>query len=158
MAANVDQLPEDGTQRLLIRPKQATVIAFSVAMGVTFSLFAGALLVMGSPVAALICVGICGSSIYAMASWHLWVDSERVGVTRFPFGASCRRDQLARLQISLMGRGGHVCAFIRKDGYTAFRVSAKPFGSAQLKALAQSLGVPYYDAFSGGPFDFKSLI
>lgn len=158
MTPNIDQLPADGSERLLIRPKTATVITFSVAMGVTFSIIAGALLVMGSPVAALICLGICGLSIYAMARWHLWLDSERVGVARFPFSTSCRRDQLARLQVSLVGRGGQVCAFVRKDGHTAFRVSAKPFGATQLKALAQSVGVPYYDLFPGGPIDFESRL
>jgi len=47
MAANLDELPADCSQRLLIRPKKATVIAFNVAMGVTSLIFAGTTLVMG---------------------------------------------------------------------------------------------------------------
>ena len=155
MAANLDPLPADSSQRLVIRPQKATVITFSVAMGTTSVIVAGAMLVMGSPEMALVWMGICGLLVYAMASWHLWVDSERVGVRRFPWGASCRRDQLDRMQIVFAGRGGTVCAFVRKDGHTAFRVSAKPYGTTQLTALARSLGVPYIDLFSSPPIDFQ---
>ena len=154
VAANLDQLPADGSQRLVIRPRKATVIAFSVAMGTVSLIFAGATLVLGSLWAALICLAIGGMLVYAMLSWYLWVDAERVGVHRLPWGASCRRDQLLRLQIVFAGRGGRVCAFLRKDGHTAFRVSANPFGNRQLEALAQSLGVPYSDLFSAGPLEF----
>jgi hypothetical protein len=157
MAANLEQLPADGSQRLVIRPKTATVVAFDVAIGATSLIGVGATMVKGSPVAALVCLGVGGLCVYAMASWYLWVDSERVGVNRFPWGASCRRDQLGRLQIVFAGRGGRVCAFIRKDGHTAFRVSANPYGNAQLKALARSLGVPYYDMFSAGSFDIRDI-
>ncbi|HKV29383.1 MAG TPA: hypothetical protein VJT14_00020 [Candidatus Dormibacteraeota bacterium] len=157
MAAHLDQLPSDGSQRLVIRPQKATVITFNVAMGTVSLIFAGVMLVQGSPAAALVCLGIYGLLVYAIASWYLWVDSERVGVTRVPWGASCRRDQLGRMQIVFGGRGGNLCAFVRKDGHTAFRVSAKPFGAAQLKALARSLGVPYYDFFSAGAFDIQDI-
>ncbi|HYS01582.1 MAG TPA: hypothetical protein VET82_04450 [Candidatus Eisenbacteria bacterium] len=153
MAANLDQLPADGTQRLVIRPQQSRVIAFSVVIG-TMSLLA-AIVVRSNPVAALVCLGIGGLCVYAVANWHLWVDSERVGVSRFPWGASCRRDQLDRLEILFVLRGGQACAFVRKDGHTAFRVSATPFGTTQLKALAGSLGVPYYDLFSGGSINIQ---
>ena len=152
MAANLNQLPADGTQRLVIRPQKSKVITFSVVIG-TISLI-GAGVLLSSPVAALVWLGIGGLCIYAVLGWHLWVDSERVGVSRFPWGASCRRDQLDRLQIVFAGRGGHACAFVRKDGHAAFRVSANPFGTTQLKALAQSLGVPYYDLFSRGSLEF----
>jgi hypothetical protein len=155
MAASLNELPADGTQRLVIRPRKATVIAFSVAMGTVSLIFAGAMLVLGSPVGALVCLGVGGFMVYAMTRWHLWVDSERVGVTRFPWGASCRRDQLARMEIVFAGRGGTICAFIRKNGHTAFRVSAKPFGTPQLGALAKSLDVPYLDMFSANAFDVK---
>ncbi len=155
MAANLDQLPADGSQRLVIRPQKSTVITFNVAMGTTSLIGAGFMLVQGSPVAALVCLGIFGLLVYAMASWYLWVDSERVGVTRLPWGASCRRDQLDRMQIVFAGRGGTVCAFVRKDGHTAFRVSAKPYGAIQLKTLARSLGVPYIDLFSSPSIDFQ---
>ncbi len=107
------------------------------------------MLVRGTLSAALFCLGIGGLFVYAVLSWHLWVDSERVGVSRFPWGASCRRDQLDRMQIVHVGRGGRACAFVRKGGRTAFRVSAKPFG------LARSLGVPYYDLFSGSSIDIQ---
>jgi hypothetical protein len=33
MAANLDQLPADGSQRLVIRPQQSTLITFSVIIG-----------------------------------------------------------------------------------------------------------------------------
>jgi len=155
MAANLDQLPADGTHRLVIRPQKSLVITYNGAMGTTSLIFAGAMLVRGSLSAALVCLGIGGLCIYAVQYWHLCVDSERVGVRRFPWGASCRRDQLDRMQIAFVGRGGRVCSFVRKDGRTAFRVSAKPFGTTQLKALARSLGVPYYDLFSGSSIDIQ---
>jgi len=157
MAANLDQLPADGTQRLVIRPQKSMVITFSVAMGTIFLIGTGAMLVLGSPSAALVCLGIGGLFVYAMVSAYLWVDRERVGVSRFPWGASCRRDQLDRLQIVFVGRSRRACAFVRKDGHTAFRVSAKPFGTTQLKALAESLGVPYYDLFSGSSIDIQPV-
>jgi hypothetical protein len=149
MAANLKLLPADGSQRLVIRPQQSMVNTFCVVMGAMSLIGVGAMLVLGSPRGALICLGIGGLCIYGVLSWHLWVDSERVGVRRLPWGASCRRDELARLQIVFGGRGGPLCAFVRKDGPTAFRVSANPFGRTQLMALARALGVPYYDLFSG---------
>ena len=155
LAANLDQLPADGTQRLVIRPQKSRVIAFNVTMGIISLIGAGAMLTAGSPVSALVCLGMGGLVIYAVLGWHLWVDSERVGVSRFPWGASCRRDQLDRLELVFGGRGGNACAFVRKGGHTAFRVSAKPFGTTQLKALARSLGVPYYDLFSGRSIDIQ---
>jgi hypothetical protein len=155
MAANPNQLPMDGTQRLVIRVQTWRVMAFSVVMGIMSLIVAGDLLVRGSPVAALVALGIGGLFVYMAMSPYLWVDSVRVGVSRFPWGASCRRDQLDRMQIVFAGRGGTVCAFVRKNGHTAFRVSAKPYGTTQLTALAQSLGVPYVDLFSSPPIDFQ---
>lgn len=155
MEANLDQLPADGSQRVVIRPLKSFVMTASVAFGVIFLIGTGAMLVQGSPSAALVCVGIGALCICAALYWHLWVDSDRVGVSRFPWGASCRRDQLGRLQIVVAGRGNSACEFIRKDGHTAFSVSAKPFGTTQLKALARSLGVPYYDLFSGASVDIQ---
>jgi hypothetical protein len=152
MAANLD-LPADGSQRLVLRPQKWRVMSFSVATGILSLVGAG--IVMGSPVSALVCLGIGGLVIYATNSWHLWVDSERVGVSRVPWGASCRRNQLDRLQIVHGGRGGPLCAFVRKDGHTAFRVSADAYGHPQLKALARSLGVPYFDLISGGSIDIQ---
>jgi hypothetical protein len=158
MAANLDQLPADGSQRLVIRPQKSFTITASAAFGTIFLIGAGAMLVEGSLSAALACVGIGASCICAVLYWNLWVDAERVGVTRFPWGASCRRDQLGRMQIVYAGRGNYACDFVRKDGRTAFRVSAKPFGTTQLKALARSLGVPYYDLFSGGSSNLQDII
>jgi len=155
MAANLDQIPADGAQRLVIRAQKSRVIAFSVAIGTTSLIGAGAILVLGSPAAALVCLGIGGLFVYAMASAYLWLDWERVGVSRYPWGASCRRDQLDRLQIVFVGRSRRACAFVRKDGHTAFRVSADMYGATQLKALAGSLGVPYYDLFSGSSINIQ---
>jgi hypothetical protein len=155
MAANLDQLPADGGQRLVIRVQKSMVITSLVAIGTIFLIGAAALLAMGSPSASLSCLGIGGVFLYALLSRYLWVDSERVGVRRLPWGASCRRDELDRMQIVFAGRGGPLCAFVRKDGHTAFRVPANLFGTTQLKALAQSLGLPYYDLFSGSSIDFQ---
>jgi amino acid permease len=66
MAANLDQLPADGSQRVVIRPQRSTVIAFNVVMGTISLIGAGAMLVQGSPVAALVCLGIYGLLVYAM--------------------------------------------------------------------------------------------
>lgn len=150
---DLDQLPADGTQRLVIRPPRPTLITFGVIIGTVTLLGAGVKLNGRSLVPVLVWLGIGGLFMYGLYRWHLWVDSERVGVSRLPWGASCRRDQLDRLQIIFAGRGGSTCDFVRKDGRTAFRVSAKPFGATQLKALARSLGVPYYDLFSGSSID-----
>ena len=155
MAANLDQLPADGTQRLVIRGQQSKVMAFSVFMGTISLIGAGLMLVRGTLSAALVCLGTGGLFVYAAVSAHLWVDSERVGVSRLPWGASCRRDQLDRLQIVFVGRSRPACAFVRKDGHTAFRVSAGLYGTTQIKALARSLGVPYYDLFSGSSIDIQ---
>jgi hypothetical protein len=157
MAANLDQLPADGSQRLVIRPQKSRVIAFSVAIGVTTLVVGGDMLLRGSVGPALGCLGIGGLFVYAVLYWHLWADAERVGVSRLPWGASCQRQELARLQIVFGGRGGHLCAFVRKDGHTAFRVSETPYGADQLKALARALEVPYYDLFSGGPLDLPAF-
>jgi len=157
MATNLDQLPADGSQRLVIRPQKSRVIAFSVAIGITSLVIGGPLLVLDSVGTGLGCLGIGGLFIYAVLYWHLWVDAERVGVSRLPWGASCQRQELARLQIVFGGRGGHLCAFVRKDGHTAFRVSETPYGADQLKALARALGVPYYDLLSAGPMDLPSI-
>ncbi len=116
---------------------------------------AGLMLVRGTLSAALFCLGIGGLVVYAMVSAYLWVDAERVGVSRFPWGASCRRDQLGRLQIVFSLNGNSACEFFRKDGHTAFRVSAKLYGTNELAALARSLGVPYYDLFSGSSIDIQ---
>ncbi len=155
MAANLDQLPADGSQRLVIRPQQSTLITLGVIIGTVTLLGTGLMLNGRSLVPVFVWLGIGGLFIYGLYRWHLWVDSERVGVSRLPWGASCRRDQLDRMQIVFAGRGGTVCAFVRKNGHTAFRVSAKPFGTTQLKALARSLGVPYYDLFSGSSIDIQ---
>ena len=155
MAANLDQLPADGSQRLVIRPQRSTLITFSVIIGTVTLLGAGVMLSGRSLVPVLVWLGIGALFMYGLYRWHLWADSERVGVSRLPWGASCRRDQLDRLQIIFAGRGGSTCDFVRKDGRTAFRVSAKPFGTPQLKALARSLGVPYYDLFSGPSIDIQ---
>lgn len=155
MAANLDQLPADGTQRLVIRPQQSTLIAFGVIIGTVTLLGAGLMLTGRSLMPVLVWLGIGALFIYGLYRWHLWVDSQRVGVSRFPWGAYCRRDQLDRLQIIFARRGNSACEFVRKDGHIAFRVSAKPFGTTQLKALAQSLGVPYYDLFSRGSTDIQ---
>jgi hypothetical protein len=157
VAANLDQLPADGTQRLVIRPQKSRVIAFSVSVGIISLVIGAPLLVLGSLGTGLGCLGVGGLLIYAVHYWHLWVDSERVGVSRLPWGASCRRQELARMQIVFGGRGGNLCAFVRKDGQIAFRVSETPYGADQLKALARGLGVPYYDLFSGGPLDLSSI-
>jgi len=154
MAANLDQLPADGSRRLVIRPQRSTLITFGVIIGTVTFLGAGVMLNGRSLVPVLVWLGIGGLFIYGLYRWHLWVDSERVGVSRLPYGASCRRDQLDRLQI-IARRGNSMCDFVRKDGHTAFRVSAKPFGTTQLKALARSLGVPYYDLFSGSSIDIQ---
>jgi hypothetical protein len=153
MAANLDQLPADGTQRLVIHIQKSKAITFSVVIG-TLSLIA-AIVVLSNPLAALVCLGIGGLFVYMVVSAYLWADGERAGVSRFPRGASCRRDQLDRLQIVFVGRSRRACAFVRKDGHTAFRVSADLYGTSQLKALARSLGVPYYDLFSGSSIDIQ---
>jgi hypothetical protein len=155
MAANLDQLPADGSQRLVIRPQQSTLITFCVIIGTVTLLGAWIMLSGRSLVPVLVWLGIGGLFIYGLYRWHLWVDSERVGVSRLPWGASCRRDQLDRLQIVFARRGNSACEFVRKDGHTAFRVSAKPFGTTQLRALARSLRVPYYDLFSGSSIDIQ---
>jgi hypothetical protein len=155
MAANPDQLPADGAQRLVIRIPKSKVTAFSLAIGTISLIGVGLMLVRGTLSAALFCLGLGGLAVYAIVSAYLWVDQERVGVSRFPWGASCRRDQLDRLQIVFVGRSRRACAFVRKDGHTAFRVSANLYGDTQLKALARSLGVPYYDLFSGSSIDFQ---
>jgi hypothetical protein len=155
MAANLDQLPADGSQCLVIRPQRSKLITFSVIIGTVTLLGAGVMLNGRSLVPVLVWLGIGGLFMYGLYRWHLWVDSERVGVSRLPWGASCRRDQLDRLQIVFAGRGGRLCAFVSKNGRTAFRVSAKPFGTTRLKALARSLGVPYYDLFSGSSIDIQ---
>jgi len=155
MAANLDQPPWDGRQRLVIRPQQSTLIALGVIISTVTLLGAGVMLSGRSLVPVFVWLAIGALFIYGLYRWHLWVDSERVGVSRLPWGASCRRDQLDRMQIVFAGRGGSACAFVRKDGHTAFRVSAKPFGTTQLKALARSLGVPYYDLFSGSSIDIQ---
>ena len=155
MAGNLDQLPADGSQRLVIRPQQSTLIALGVIIVSATLLGAGFMLSGRSLVPVLVWLGIGGLFMYGLYRWHLWVDAERVGVSRLPWGGSCRRDQLDRLQIIFAGRGGSTCDFVRKDGHTAFRVSAKPFGTTQLKALARSLGVPYYDLFSGSSIDIQ---
>jgi hypothetical protein len=155
MAANLDQLPVDGGQRLVIRVQKSMVITSVAAMGTIFLIGAAALIAVGSPSASLLCLGIGGAFLYAMLSRYLWVDSERVGVSRLPWGASCRRDELNRMQIVFVGRGGPACAFVRKDGHTAFKVPANPFGTTRLKALARSLGVPYFDLVSGGSIDIQ---
>jgi hypothetical protein len=158
MAANLDQLPADGSQRLVIRPQKSRAVTFSVVMGILSLIGAGAFLVQGSPVAALTCLGVGGFVVYAIVGAYLWVDFERVGVSRLAWGASCRRDQLGRLQIAFVGRSRRTCAFVRKDGHTAFRVAADLYGDTQLKALARSVGVPYYDLFSGGSTDLRDII
>jgi hypothetical protein len=159
MAANLDQLPADGSQRLVIRPQQSTLIALGVIIVTVTLLGAGLMLSGRSLVPVFVWLGIGALFIYGLYRWYLWVDSERVGVSRLPWGASCRRDQLDRLQIVFAGRGGgSICDFVRKDGRTAFRVSAKPFGTTQLKALARSLGVPYSDLFSGGSTGLRDII
>jgi hypothetical protein len=140
----------------VIRAQKSIVIAYSMAMGATSLICAGTGLLMGNPVLSLICLGIGGLFVYAKLGGYLWVDANRVGVSRFPSGASCPRDELAHLRIVFVGRSRRACAFARKDGHTAFRVSANTYGTTQLKALARSLGVPYYDMFSGGPVDFPS--
>jgi hypothetical protein len=155
MTANLDQLPADGTQRLVIRFQKSKVTSLSVVIGTTSLIGAGLMLVRGTLSAALFCVGIGGLAVYAMVSAHLWVDSERVGVSRLPWGASCRRDQLGRLQIVFGRKGNSLCEFVRKDGHTAFRVSANLYGTTQLSALARSLGVPYYDLFSASSIDIQ---
>lgn len=155
MAANLDQLPADGSQRLVIRPQRSALITFSVIIGTATLLGAGVMLSGRSLVPVLVWLGIGGLFLYGLYRWHLWVDSERVGVSRLPWGASCRRDQLDRMQIIFALGGNSTCDFVRKDGRTAFKVSAKPFGAPQLKALARSLGVPYYDLFSGSSIDIQ---
>jgi hypothetical protein len=157
MAANLDQLPADGSQRLVIRPQRSSLIAFGVIIGTVTLLGAWLMLSGRSLVPVFVWLGIGALFIYGLYRWYLWVDSERVGVSRLPWGASCRRDQLDRLQIIFATRGNFTCDFVRKDGRTAFRVSAKPFGTAQLKALAQSLRVPYYDLFSGNSIDIQGI-
>ena len=62
------------------------------------------------------------------------------------------------MQIVYAGRGNNTCDFVCKDGRTAFRESAKPFDTAQLKALARSLGVPYYDLIFGSSIDIQDVI
>jgi hypothetical protein len=155
MAANLDQLSADGSQRLVIRPQQWALVAFGVIIGTGTLLGAGVMLSGRSLVPVFVWLGIGALFIYGLYRWYLWVDSERVGVSRLPWGASCRRDQLDRMQIILAHGGNSACEFVRKDGRTAFRVSAKPFGAPQLKALARSLGVPYYDLFSGNSIDIR---
>jgi hypothetical protein len=157
MAANLDQLPADGSQRLVIRPQRSSLITFGVIIGTVTLLGAWLMLSGRSLVPVFVWLGIGALFIYGLYRWYLWVDSERVGVSRLPWGASCRRDQLDRLQIIFGARGNNVCEFVRKDGRTAFRVSAKPFGPTQLKALAQSLRVPYYDLFSGSSIDIQGI-
>ena len=57
---------------------------------------------------------------------HLWADSERVGGTRlFEWWSSCRRDELAFLQIS-----GRRCSFVRKHGSVALTTPSMLYGSA----------------------------
>lgn len=158
MAANLDQLPADGSQRLVIRPQRSTLIAFSVIIATVTLLGAWLMLSGRSLVPVIVWLGIGGLFMYGLSRWQLWVDWERVGVSRLPWGASCRRDQLDRLQIIFAPGGNSTCDFVRKDGRTAFRVSAKPFGTTQLKALARSLGVPYYDLFSGGSTNLQDII
>jgi hypothetical protein len=155
MAANLDQLPADGSQRLVIRPRQSTLIALGGIIGSVTLLGAGLMLSGRSLVPVFVWLGIGALFIFGLYRWYLWVDSERIGVSRLPWGASCRRDQLGRLQIIFASRGNSTCDFVRKDGRIAFRVSAKPFGATQLKALARSLGVPYYDLFSGSSIDIQ---
>src|ERR1700674_3309508 len=117
MAANLDQLPVDGTQRLVIRPQQSTLIALGVIIGTVTLLGAGVMLSGRSLVPVFVWLGIGALFIYGLYRWYLWVDSERVGVSRLPWGASCRRDQLGRLQITFGSRGNSACEFVRKDGH-----------------------------------------
>jgi len=44
MAANLDQLPADGSQRLVIRPQQSTLVALGVIIGTVTLLGAGLML------------------------------------------------------------------------------------------------------------------
>src|SRR5712691_342580 len=115
MAANPDQLPADGAERLVIRIQKSKVIAFSAGIGTISLVGAGLMVVRGTLSAALFCLGIGGLVVYAMVGAYLWVDGERVGVRRFPWGASCRRDQLGRLQIVFARNGNSACEFVRKD-------------------------------------------
>ena len=150
MAANLDQIPADGSQRVVIRPQKSIATTFSISLVVLWLFGAGIMLIRGTVSGALLCLALGGLFLYAVLGSYLWVDAERVGVRRLPWGASCRRDELARMQIISGLRGVRRCEFVRKNGHIAFYVPKNLYGATQLQALARSLGVEYYDLFSGG--------
>ena len=58
MAANLDQLPADGSQRLVIRPQRSRLITFSMIIG-TVTLFGAVIMLNGhSLVPVVVWLGI----------------------------------------------------------------------------------------------------
>jgi len=77
MAANLDQLPADSSQRLVIRMQKSMAITSIAAIGTIFLFGAWVLLLMGTVSAALFCPGIGGVFLYAMLGGYLCIDSVR---------------------------------------------------------------------------------
>jgi hypothetical protein len=129
-----------GGQRRVIKPLTPITLICLFAFITIGVVTAGACLVTGGLLPAVMCATVAAFGIYTVVSAELWVDGERVGGTGVFMWGSCRRDELDHMMIG----GRNQCLFFRKDGRVAFSAPGLVFGNAKLQALADLLGVPLY--------------
>lgn len=136
-----------GSIVVVLRPLRSYVVGTGVILSIPVVVLLGValLLVTRGNLAGGVVILVAAPGVYVLLRLRrisLVLDETTVAGTSLFSAGSCRKDDLAGIQLRSVYRGSSSYVFMAKNGSEAFRTDAAAWRRSDIEALAVKLGVP----------------